>query len=135
MADGAAPYWLLAQTGTPVAAPAAPGATGGAPDPNAPQANPLGSLVMPLLLLGVFFLIFAPQMKRNKLHQKLLTELKPGDEVMTSGGFFGTITQVKADRFVVEIAKGVRVEVNRSNVEVRAPGAEPVAKPADEKKI
>jgi len=74
-------------------------------------------------------------MKRNKLHQKLLKELKPGDEVMTTGGLFGTISQVKTDRFVVEIAKGIRIEVNRSNVEVRAPSAEAKDKPADEKKL
>jgi len=91
---------------------------------DAPPQSPLGSLIMPLLFLGVFFLIFAPQMKRNKQHKKLLEELKSGDEVITTGGLFGTIVQVKPDRFVIEISKGVRVEINRANVELRVP--EPV---------
>ncbi len=150
MADGAAPFWLLAQTGTPAAAPTtapaavsapAPAGSGSTaaplagPDLNPPPSNPLGMLPFLLLLAAMYFFIFAPQMKRNKLHQKLLKELKSGDEVMTTGGLFGTIVQVKPDRFVVEIAKGIRIEVNRANVEVRAPSADAKDQPADEKKL
>ena len=91
------------------------------------------TLILPLLLLGVFFFVFAPQMKRNKQHQKLLTELKSGDEVVTTGGIFGTIAQVKPDRFIIEIAKGVRVEINRANVEARAPGEDPDRPPTTNK--
>jgi len=64
-------------------------------------------------------------MKRNKEHKKLLTELKSGDEVITSSGIFGEIVQVKTDRFVVEISKGVRIEVLRANVEARVPSDSP----------
>jgi preprotein translocase subunit YajC len=73
------------------------------------------------MIIGVFLLIMAPQMKRNKEHKKLISSLQPGDEVLTTGGVFGVVTGVKPDRFVIEIAKGVRIEVNRANVEVRVP--------------
>lgn len=122
LAEGAAPasFRFLAADAPPAPLPA-----------DAPAPNPLANLILPLLLLGVFFLVFAPQMKRNKQHQKLLTELKSGDEVVTTGGIYGTIVQVKPGRFIIEIAKGMRVEINRANVEARAPGEDA---PADDKK-
>lgn len=122
LAEVSAPDFMafraLAQTPAPAAPP--PSAT----SDGAPAPSWASSLILPLMLLGVFFLVFAPQMKRNKQHQKLLTELKTGDEIVTSGGIHGEIVQVKPDRFVVEIAKGVRVEINRANVEGRAPSAD-----------
>jgi preprotein translocase subunit YajC len=113
---------------TPAVSGAAPGAPGvpGATDANAPG---LLSNLFPFVLMlgGVYFLFIAPQMKRTKAHQKLISELTTGDEIVTTGGVFGVITAVKSDRYVIEIAKGVRVEVRRSHVEGRA------AEPADEK--
>ena len=95
LADGAAPMALRFLAAD---APAAP-----APLPvGAPASSPFGALIMPLLFLGVFFLIFAPQMKKNKQHQKLINELKSGDDVVTTAGMHGTIVQVKPDRFVIE---------------------------------
>jgi preprotein translocase subunit YajC len=115
-------FRTLAQTPAPAAPPAPAGA-------DAPQPSVLANLIVPLMLLGVFFLVFAPQMKRNKEHKKLLDELKAGDDVITSGGIHGEIVQVKPDRFVVEIAKGVRIEINRANVEARAPAADASVNP------
>jgi preprotein translocase subunit YajC len=69
-----------------------------------------------LLFLGMWFLIIAPQRKRQKAHDKMLSELKKGDEIVTSGGLFGTITRVKDDRFVVEIADNTRIELGKGFV-------------------
>ncbi len=69
-----------------------------------------------LLFLGMWFLIIAPQRKRQKAHDKMLSELKKGDEIVTTGGLFGKITRVKDDRFVVEIADNTRVELGKSFV-------------------
>lgn len=73
---------------------------------------------MPLILLfvGMWFLIIAPQRKRQKAHDKMLTELKTGDEIVTAGGIHGTITNVKDDRFVVRIADGVKIELSKNSV-------------------
>lgn len=102
-------YLWLAQAPAP-AAPAPDSSSGGGP----------GLLVWGLMFLGVYFLFVAPQMKRQKEHTKLVASIEVGDEVITTGGIFGVVTQVKPDRFVVEIAKGTRIELERAHVQARA---------------
>ncbi len=89
---------LLAQTAAPAPA-GAPGLFGGP--------------VFILLMFGaMYFLLIAPQRKKQKAHEKMLTELKAGDEVVTAGGIYGVISSVRDDRFVIRIGD------NNSKVEV-----------------
>jgi len=71
--------------------------------------------MLPLILMfgAMYFLLIAPQRKKQKAHEKMLTELKSGDEVVTAGGIYGTITSVKEDRFVVRIGDNNKVEVGK----------------------
>lgn len=69
-----------------------------------------------LLFVGMWFLIIAPQRKRQKAHDRMLSELKSGDEVVTSGGIYGVITNVKDDRLVVRIADNTKIELGKSFV-------------------
>jgi preprotein translocase subunit YajC len=75
----------------------------------------------------MYFLILRPQQKRAKDHQALVSQLRRGDTVVTSGGLVGKITKVFDDQEVeVQIADGIRVRHLRQMVtEVRAKG-EPV---------
>ena len=68
------------------------------------------------LILGMWFLVIAPQRKRQKAHDKMLSELQTGDEIITSGGVYGTITNVKEDRFVVRIADNTKIELGKGFV-------------------
>ncbi|MGI6316304.1 MAG: preprotein translocase subunit YajC [Christensenellales bacterium] len=88
--------------------------------------NSIGTLllqVLPLVAIVVvfYFLLIRPQQKKQKALNKLLAELKVGDNVKTIGGFYGTITRVKDD--TVTIAMGpqkVELVIERraiSNVE------------------
>jgi preprotein translocase subunit YajC len=81
---------------------------------------PAGGLAqfLPLVLLfaGMWFLVIAPQRKRQKAHDKMLTELQTGDAIVTSGGIHGTITNVKDDIFVVRIADNVKIELTKNSV-------------------
>ena len=73
--------------------------------------------VAPLVLMfaAMYFLLIAPQRKKQKEHEKMLTQLQPGDEVVTTGGIYGTITSVKDDRFIVRIGdNNAKVEVGKS---------------------
>lgn len=83
----------------------------------APAGGGLGQfLPIILLFVGMWFLIIAPQRKRQKAHDKMLSELKTGDAVITSGGIYGTITNVKDDRFVVRIADNVKIELTKQSI-------------------
>ena len=67
----------------------------------------------------MWFLIIAPQRKRQKAHDKMLAELKSGDDIVTNGGIYGTITNVKDDRFVVRVSDGVKIEVGKTFIASR----------------
>jgi preprotein translocase subunit YajC len=74
-------------------------------------------LVLFAVLIGVFyFLLIRPQQQRVKAHQKLVSELKVGDKVVTIGGIHGTITALKEDTIMLKVADKVIVELSRSAV-------------------
>lgn len=74
--------------------------------------------LLPLVLMfaAMYFLLIAPQRKKQKEHEKMLAALTTGDEIVTSGGLYGTITSVKDDRFIVRIGDNVKVEVGKGFV-------------------
>ena len=86
------------------------------------QASP-GSAVgqFPLLMAVAFFVVFyflllRPQQKRAKEHQNLISKLAVADEVVTAGGILGKVSEV-GDTFVtLEIADGVRIKVQKSQI-------------------
>jgi preprotein translocase subunit YajC len=84
----------------------------------AAQGNPLMQfLPFILLMVGFWFLLIQPQRKKQKEHAKMLTELKPGDKVITAGGICGVITHVKKDRFQVKVDDNTRVDIVKGSVQ------------------
>jgi preprotein translocase subunit YajC len=73
---------------------------------------------LPIILIFVvfYFLLIRPQQKQRKEHQHLLSNLKVGDNVLTSGGIYGRITGIKDDKVTVEISDKVRVKVSRGHI-------------------
>jgi preprotein translocase subunit YajC len=63
-----------------------------------------------------YFMLIRPQQKRAKEQQAMLAALASGDEVATSGGVLGRVTEVGDNYLTVEIAEGVRVKVQKSAV-------------------
>ena len=79
--------------------------------------NMLGSLLPLILIVVIFwFLLIRPQMKRNKQHRELVAGLSVGDEVVTSGGMLGTITEVDESFVSLEVANGVVIKLQRHAV-------------------
>ena len=75
------------------------------------------SLLFPLLLLGVlYFFMIVPQRKKQRAHEELLQNLTAGDEVMTTGGIYGGVTEVDGDTVFLEIAPDVEIKVSRRAV-------------------
>ncbi|RKX69236.1 preprotein translocase subunit YajC [candidate division WOR-3 bacterium] len=81
------------------------------------QANPIGAF-LPLILIFVifYFLLFYPQQKRQKEHQRLVASLKKGDNVITSSGIHGTIAAVKDRTVSLIISEGVKIEVDKDHI-------------------
>jgi len=77
------------------------------------QGFPMQFVFLGLMMAAMYFLMIAPQRKKQKAHEKMLSELTSGDEVVTTGGIFGTITNVKDDRFVIRIADNTKIEIGK----------------------
>ena len=71
---------------------------------------------MILIFVAFWFLLIAPQRKKQKQHAKMLEALEKGAKVKTIGGVFGTVTGVKDDRFVLRISENVKIEVAKDAV-------------------
>jgi len=79
-----------------------------------------------LLMMGLFFVIFyfmliRPQSKRAKEHRAMLQALAAGDEVVTSGGILGKVTEVGDTFITVEVASGVQLKVQKPQVAALMP--------------
>ncbi len=80
----------------------------------------MGPLLALLLTFGLMWvLLILPQQRRMKQHQAVVASLRAGDEVVTAGGVYGTITSVDEDTLAVEVAPGVVLRVLRSAVSQR----------------
>ncbi len=83
-----------------------------------------------LVLLPIFyFLIIRPQGKRVKDHEKLITELKRGDAVITNSGILGVIDGMTEDYVTLEIAQNVKIKMLKKQI------AGPQVKPDSQKKV
>ena len=91
-------------------------AMGGQPGGEAGGNPILGMLPFIMMFAVLYFLISRPQIKKQKAQQKMVDELKKGDDIVTSGGIHGTILNLKEDVIVVRIADGVKIDVSRSAV-------------------
>lgn len=74
--------------------------------------------MMPLIFIFVifYFLLIRPQQKKAKEHAKLVSSIKTGDEVVTSAGIHGVISNVKEKTVIVKIADNVKVEFDRASI-------------------
>ena len=81
------------------------------------QASPFNGLIMIGLLIVVFyFFMIRPQQKRAKQEREMREKLARGAKVVTAGGIHGTISEVAEDYFIIEVAKGVNIRVNKTSV-------------------
>jgi preprotein translocase subunit YajC len=87
-----------------------------------PGQGDLLQLLFPIgLVVLLYFLMIRPQVKRQKEHAKLVAALAKGDEVATSGGLVGRITDMGENFVQVEIADGVNIKVRRQAIEAVLP--------------
>jgi preprotein translocase subunit YajC len=74
--------------------------------------------ILPLLLIGAVFylLIMRPARNRQKQQAQLIDSLRPGAQVMTTAGIFGTIVEVLDDEVVIQVAPGVELRMVKNAI-------------------
>ena len=116
----------MAETTTAVSpcggsAPSGSSGSGGSGAEGAAQQGGLMGMLFPLAIfvLIFYFFIIRPQRKRDKQHNNMIAGIGRGDEIVTIGGFLGTVKDVRDDTFQIELAEGVRVSILKSAVQTK----------------
>ena len=95
-------------------------ATGG----SAPAGQPsMLTALFPFIIIFVifYFLIIMPARKKQKNHQNLVSSLKGGERVVTSGGIYGTVTRVMEDRVEIKVDKNATLQVAKQAISTIIP--------------
>ena len=80
----------------------------------------MAGLLFPLLLLVVMYVfLILPQRRKQKAAGDLLGSLAPGDEVMTTGGIYGGVTEIDGDDLYLEIAPDIEIKVSKRAIASR----------------
>ncbi len=87
----------------------------------APQGGKAGGgyeqiIFLVLIIVVFYFFMIRPQMKKQKEIKKFREGLKKGDKIVTTGGIYGKVNDIKEDVVIVEIASNVTVRVDKSSV-------------------
>ena len=114
----------MISTIVPFLAQAAASSPAGAPQPQ----GLMGALpqLLPLVFIFVifYFLLIRPQQKKQKDHEKLVSQIKTGDKVVTNAGIHGIIANVKDKTVILKVADNVKIEMERSAVVTVEKGSE-----------
>lgn len=97
------------------------------------QASPAGDgglmsspiVMMAIMFAVLYFVLILPSQRDRKKHASMLDALKRNDEVVTSSGIFGTITDINDNIFTLEIAKNVKIRVLKSAISKKIDEAAP----------
>jgi preprotein translocase subunit YajC len=93
------------------------------------------TFLLPLLLIGgLYFLMIRPQQKRSQQQKQLADNLDPGDEVVTHGGMYGTITEIDDDEgtILLEVAPNIEIRMLKQAIARRLVLDDEAGEDADE---
>lgn len=73
---------------------------------------------LPLIIIFAifYFILIRPQQQRQKKHKEMLDSLKIGDKVITIGGIYGVIRDIKGDVFTLEVMKDIKINTTKSAI-------------------
>jgi preprotein translocase subunit YajC len=96
-------------------------AAAASPQAQSQQQPPPGSFLLqmiPFICIGVifYFLVIRPQSQKHRQQAALISALKTGDKVVTSGGIHGLIANVKDSTVILKVADNVKIEVDKASV-------------------
>lgn len=72
----------------------------------------------PFIIIGLvfYFILIRPQQRRHKMHRDFLSQIKRGDEILTSSGIYGRIEGLTNNFIILEVAENVRIRVAKSQI-------------------
>lgn len=73
-------------------------------------------MMMVVMFALMYFMIIRPQRRQKKEHEARIAALRSGDEIITTGGIYGMITNVKERVIVLKIAENVRIKIDKGSV-------------------
>ena len=86
----------------------------------APAAGPGGGnnfiIMMVLMIAMMYFMVIRPQRRQAKEQAERINALRTGDKIITSGGIYGLVTNVKTHTIILKIADNVRIEIAKASV-------------------
>lgn len=98
-----------------------PAGGGGAPagGAGAPKSPGMFDMLLPIALCGlvIYFMMIRPQNKARKQREQMMSALKKGDRVMTTGGLYGTIAQIHEQMVTLQVDEGVRLKYALSAIQ------------------
>jgi preprotein translocase subunit YajC len=89
--------------------------------PPGTESNPQGQMLQMVgmfAILGVmfYFLLIRPQQKQRKDQENMIKNVKSGDHILTTGGIYGIVTNVKDKSLMLKIADNVKIEIAKSAI-------------------
>jgi preprotein translocase subunit YajC len=92
----------------------------GQEQPASPGGGSFITALIPFILVFVIFylLIILPSRRKQKKHQEMVEELKPGDKIITTGGIHGTVMGVQQDKIELKISTNVKIDISKNAVAV-----------------
>ncbi len=76
----------------------------------------MGFLFLPVLILLMYFMLIRPQQTRAKDHQRLLSDLEVGDDVVTSGGIYGRVSDLDGETLFLQVTDNVELKITKDSV-------------------
>lgn len=91
-------------------------------------------MMLPLAMFAAifYFLILRPNKKKQQQHNDMVASISKGSEVITAGGFFGTVREILDDSYIIEVADGVKVRILKTSISIKKTDGE---KPGEPKKV
>ena len=90
------------------------------------------AIYLVILVAAFYFLIVRPQRRQSMIRRQIIATVGVGDEIITSGGVFGTVVAMDDETLDVEIAAGVVVKIARGAVAQKITEPEPDSDPDSE---
>ena len=73
-------------------------------------------LLLILFFVLIYFLMIRPESKRRKEHEKMVTAIEVGDEIVSSGGLLGKVTKTSDQFFEINLSDNVKVKIQRTAI-------------------